>query len=122
MPNGLIRAFSILKKAAALTNQELGILPAEKAKLISDACESFTDNCVYGIKAREVNSDRHLENLLMFVAALNPIIGHDNAAKVAKYAHNKNQTLKNTFIELGLLTAEQFDEAVKPEQMVYPKL
>ena len=63
-------------------------------RLISDACESFTDNCVVGIEANKVNIKKHLENSLMLVTALNPHIGYDNAAKVAKKAHKENTTLK----------------------------
>ena len=90
-------------------------------RLISDACESFTDNCVVGIEANTVNIKKHLENSLMLVTALNPHIGYDNAAKVAKKAHKENKTLKEVAVELGLLTAEKFDEVVRPEKMVGPK-
>jgi fumarate hydratase, class II len=90
-------------------------------RLISDACESFTDNCVIGIEVNEMNIKKHLENSLMLVTALNPHIGYDNAAKVAKKAHTENKTLKEAAVELGLLTAEKFDEVVKPEKMVGPK-
>ena len=89
-------------------------------RLISDACESFTDNCVVGIEANIVNIKKHLENSLMLVTALNPHIGYDNAAKVAKKAHKENTTLKQAAMELGLLTSEKFDEAVRPEKMVGP--
>jgi fumarate hydratase class II len=87
-------------------------------RLISDACESFTDNCVVGIEANKVNIKKHLDNSLMLVTALNPHIGYDNAAKVAKKAHKENTTLKQAAMDLGLLTSEKFDEVVKPEKMV----
>jgi fumarate hydratase class II len=90
-------------------------------RLISDACESFTDNCVVGIEANVGNIKKHLDNSLMLVTALNPHIGYDNAAKVAKKAHAENKTLKEAVVELGLLTAEKFDEVVRPEKMVGPK-
>lgn len=90
-------------------------------RLISDACESFTDHCVVGIEANTVNIKKHLENSLMLVTALNPHIGYDNAAKVAKKAHKENTTLKQAAVELGLLTPEKFDEVVRPEKMVGPK-
>jgi len=90
-------------------------------RLISDACESFTDHCVVGIEANTVNIQKHLENSLMLVTALNPHIGYDNAAKVAKKAHKENKTLKEVAVELGLLTSEKFDEVVRPEKMVGPK-
>lgn len=89
-------------------------------RLISDACESFTDHCVVGIEANITNIKKHLENSLMLVTSLNPHIGYDNAAKVAKKAHKENTTLKQAAIELGLLTAEKFDEVVRPEKMVGP--
>lgn len=90
-------------------------------RLISDACESFTDHCVVGIEANTMNIQKHLENSLMLVTALNPHIGYDNAAKVAKKAHAENKTLKEAVVELGLLTADKFDEVVRPEKMTGPK-
>ncbi len=94
----------------------------QSIKLIADACESFTDNCVVGIEANEANIKKHLENSLMLVTSLNPVIGYDNAAKVAKKAHKENKTLKEVAIELGLLTSEKFDEVVRPEKMIGPKI
>lgn len=93
----------------------------QSIRLISDACESFTDHCVAGVEANEINIKKHLENSLMLVTALNPYIGYDNAAKVAKKAHKENKTLKEAAIELNLLTAEKFDEIVRPEKMIGPK-
>jgi len=93
----------------------------QSIRLISDGCESFTDNCVVGIEANEKNIKAHLNNSLMLVTALNPHIGYDNAAKIAKKAHADGSTLKEAAVELGLLTEEKFDEVVKPEQMVGPK-
>jgi len=90
-------------------------------RLISDACESFTDHCVVGIEANKVNIKKHLDNSLMLVTSLNPHIGYDNAAKVAKKAHKENTTLKQAAMDLGLLTSEKFDEVVRPEKMVGPK-
>jgi fumarate hydratase class II len=90
-------------------------------RLISDACESFTDNCVVGIEANKKNIQKNLENSLMLVTALNPHIGYDNAAKVAKKAHKEHTTLKEAAVALGLLTAEKFDEVVRPENMTGPK-
>jgi len=90
----------------------------QSIKLIADACESFSLNCVEGITANEMNIKKHLENSLMLVTSLNPVIGYDNAAKVAKKAHKENKTLKEAALELGLLTAEKFDEVVRPEKMI----
>ena len=92
----------------------------QSIKLLADACESFTDNCVVGIEANKANIKKHLENSLMLVTALNPHIGYDNAAKVAKKAHKENKTLKEAVVELNLLTAEKFDEVVRPEKMIGP--
>ena len=93
----------------------------QSIRLLSDACESFTDNCVYGIQANEININKYVENSLMLVTALNPKIGYDNSAKVAKKAFKENKTLKEAAIELDLLTAEEFDEIVKPEKMIGPQ-
>ncbi len=93
----------------------------QSIRLISDACESFTDNCVVGIEANKKNIQKNLENSLMLVTALNPHIGYDNAAKVAKKAHKEHTTLKEAAIALGLLTAEKFDAVVRPENMISPK-
>ena len=90
----------------------------QSIRLLADACESFSEHCVEGITANEANIKKHLENSLMLVTSLNPVIGYDNAAKVAKKAHKENKTLKEAAIELGLLTAEKFDEVVRPEKMI----
>jgi len=89
-------------------------------RLISDACGSFADNCVVGIEANNNNIKKHLDNSLMLVTALNPHIGYDNSAKVAKKAHKENTTLKQAAMDLGLLTSEKFNEVVRPEKMVGP--
>jgi fumarate hydratase class II len=89
-------------------------------RLIADACESFTDHCVVGIEANRAQIKKHLDNSLMLVTALNPSIGYDNAAKIAKTAHKNGTTLKEEAVKSGLLTAEQFDKIVRPEDMVHP--
>jgi len=94
----------------------------QSIKLLADACESFTDNCVVGITANFDRIKMHLNNSLMLVTALNPVIGYDNAAKVAKKAHKEGKTLKEAAVELGLLTPEKFDEVVRPEKMIGPNL
>ena len=86
-------------------------------RILSDSCRSFTDNCVKGLKANEDRITEHLENSLMLITALNPHIGYDNAAKIAKNAHEKNITLKESALEMNALTEEQFDEWVRPELM-----
>jgi fumarate hydratase class II len=90
----------------------------ESARLIGDACVSFNDKCAEGITPNQAIIQQHLENSLMLVTALNPHIGYENAAKIAKKAHKENKTLRETAIELGLLTSEQFDAWVRPEKMV----
>ncbi len=93
----------------------------QSIKLIADACESFTDNCVVGIEPNKEKINEHLTNSLMLVTALNPHIGYDNAAKVAKKAYNENTTLEEAAVALGLLTSEEFKAKVRPEEMVGPK-
>ncbi|MDA9555850.1 class II fumarate hydratase [Pelobium sp.] len=90
----------------------------QSARLIGDACVSFTRNCAEGIQPNLPEIQKHLENSLMLVTALNPHIGYENAAKIAKKAHKENKTLREAAVELGLLTSEQFTEWVKPEDMV----
>ncbi len=89
-------------------------------RLLADACESFTDHCVVGIEANRTQIKKHLDNSLMLVTSLNPHVGYDNAAKIAKTAHKNGTTLKEEAVKLGLLTAEQFDKFVKPEEMIGP--
>ena len=93
----------------------------QSVRLLADACESFKEHCVDGIEANTVAIEKHLNNSLMLVTALNPHIGYDNAAKVAKKAYNENKTLEEVAVELGLLTSEKFREVVRPETMVGPK-
>jgi fumarate hydratase class II len=93
----------------------------QSARLLADSIVSFNDNAAVGIMPVEEKIDHYLHDSLMLVTALNPYIGYENAAKIAKTAHKNNSTLKATAIELGLLTAEQFDEYVKPEEMIAPK-
>lgn len=89
-------------------------------RLLSDACLSFDNNCAAGIEANKEIIEGYLQNSLMLVTALNPHIGYDNAAKVAKKAHQENITLRQAAIDLGLLTGEQFDKLVRPEKMTQP--
>lgn len=90
----------------------------QSARLIGDACVSFNDKCAIGIVPNHDIINRHLENSLMLVTALNPHIGYENAAKIAKKAHKENKTLREAATELGLLTSEQFDQWVIPGNMV----
>jgi fumarate hydratase class II len=88
------------------------------ARLLGDACVSFNNKCAEGIEPNHSAIQKHLENSLMLVTALNPHIGYENAAKIAKKAHKENKTLREAAIELGLLTNEQFDAWVVPKNMV----
>jgi fumarate hydratase class II len=90
----------------------------QSARLIGDACVSFNDKCAEGIVPNHAAIKTHLENSLMLVTALNPHIGYENAAKIAKTAHKENKTLREAAVGLGLVTNEQFDAWVKPEDMV----
>jgi fumarate hydratase class II len=89
----------------------------QSATLLADACKAFNDHCAIGIEPNLSRIKTHLENSLMLVTALNSHIGYENAAKIAKKAHKENITLKEAAIELGLLTAEQFEEWVVPSKM-----
>jgi fumarate hydratase class II len=90
----------------------------QSARLIGDACVSFNDKCAEGLEANLPVIKKHMENSLMLVTALNPHIGYEKAAKIAKTAHKENKTLREAAIELGYLTNEQFDAWVKPEEMI----
>ena len=93
----------------------------QSIRLIADGCVSFTDNCVSGIEANEDRIQKLMNESLMLVTALNPHIGYDNAAKIAKKAHADGTSLQQAGIDLGLLNEEQFKEWIKPEEMVKPK-
>ena len=90
----------------------------QSARLIGDACASFTNNCVVGIEPNYDGIKKHLENSLMLVTALNPHIGYENAAKIAKKALKDNTSLREAAISLNFLNNEQFDEWVRPEEMI----
>jgi fumarate hydratase class II len=88
--------------------------------LLSDSCELFREYCVVGLRADEARITEHLERSLMLVTALNPIIGYDKAAEVAKKAHADGLTLRDAAVALGYLTAAEFDAAVDPRKMAMP--
>jgi len=90
----------------------------QSARLIGDACTSFNDHCAVGIEPNYEGIKKHLENSLMLVTALNPHIGYEKAAKIAKTALKENKSLREAAIQLGYLTNEQFDEWVRPEDMI----
>lgn len=90
----------------------------QSARILSDAIISFNNNCAVGIKANREKMSANLHNSLMLVTALNPYIGYDNAAKTAKKAFKDNISLKEACVELGFLTAEEFDKVFHPEEMV----
>jgi fumarate hydratase class II len=91
------------------------------ARILADACNSFTENCINGIIANEDKITKNLNNSLMLVTALNSHIGYDNAAKIAKDAYSKNISLKESAINLGFLTESEFDQLVNPQNMTNSK-
>ena len=114
--------------AASQGNFELNVfLPVciynflQSARLLAASIASFDERCVSGIRANREKMAENMERSLMLVTALNPHIGYENAARIAKHAHATGQTLKAAAVELGLLTAEEFDAWVRPEDMVHPK-
>jgi fumarate hydratase, class II len=114
-----------INMGGALGNFELNVMKPViihdflwSVRLLADACVSFNDHCAVGIEPNKARIDELLRQSLMLVTALNPHIGYDNAAKIAKHAHKKGISLRESALELGLLTAEQFDRWVRPEDMV----
>ncbi|MSS72674.1 MAG: class II fumarate hydratase, partial [Candidatus Latescibacteria bacterium] len=93
----------------------------QSIRLLGDACRSFNEHCAEGIEPIRENVEAHLKRSLMLVTALNPRIGYDNAAKVAKKAHQEGTTLREAAVSMGLLTGEEFDRIVRPEDMLGPK-
>ena len=93
----------------------------QSIRLLADACDSFNENCVVGIEPNREKIQEYLNDSLMLVTALNPYIGYDNAALVAKTAHQEGKTLRETVVELNLLSEEEFDRVVVPGQMIGPK-
>ena len=89
-------------------------------RILSDSCNAFGERCIDGLEANRENIQKHLDNSLMLVTALNNHIGYDKAAKIAKNAHEKGQTLRASALELGYVTKEEFDEWVRPEDMTSP--
>ncbi len=89
-------------------------------ELLADACGTFREFCVEGLEPDRQRIQQHLQSSLMLVTALNPLIGYDKAAEVAKKAHREGSTLKEACVALGYLSAEEFDQAVRPEAMVHP--
>jgi len=118
MPKEVIHAFGLLKKNVFKPVMIYNLL--HSVRLLSDACTSFTEHLVIGIKADEARIEELLRKSLMLVTALNPHIGYEKAAKIAKTAHEELITLREAAIKSGFLTAEQFDEWVRPEDMLGP--
>ncbi|HPO30927.1 MAG TPA: class II fumarate hydratase, partial [Candidatus Hydrogenedentes bacterium] len=92
----------------------------QSVRLLADACDSFREHCVVGIEPNLERIQLHLRNSLMLVTALNRRVGYDNAAKIAKAAHQNGTTLREEAVRLGLLTAEEFDAIVDPAKMIGP--
>ena len=94
----------------------------QSVRLLADSCEMFNENCAVGIEAVPEKLQYYVENTLMMVTALNPHIGYDNAANIAKHAHKTGGTLRDAAIELEILSGEEFDKLVKPEDMLGPNV
>lgn len=99
----------------------IGFNLLQSIELLGDACDSFNKHCAVGIEPVREKIDYFLHHSLMLVTALNRYVGYENAAKIAKTAYKNNSSLKETAIELGLLSAEDFDKYVQPAEMVHPK-
>jgi fumarate hydratase, class II len=93
----------------------------QSIRLIGDSAVSFTDHCVSGIEANTKHIDELMRRSLMLVTALAPKVGYDNAAKIAKTAHKNGTTLREEAIKMGLITSEEFDRIVRPEDMIGPR-
>jgi fumarate hydratase, class II len=93
----------------------------ESIELLADACDSFREKCVHGIEPNRAQIEKHVASSLMLVTALAPLVGYDAAAKIAKTAYEKDLTLKDAALQTGLVTAEQFDAAVRPQDMIAPR-
>jgi fumarate hydratase, class II len=89
-------------------------------RLLTDACRSFTEHCVKGMKLNRARIEQNVNNSLMLVTALSPKIGYDKAAEIAHKAHHENLSLREAALHLGYLTGAEFDEAVRPEKMTHP--
>ena len=114
-----------LGMAASSGHQQLNVFKPviihtllQSIRLLSDGCNSFREHCVEGMEPDTQRMREHLDNSLMLVTALNPVIGYDKAADIAKKAYKEGTTLKQAALQLNYLSAEEFDQAVKPEQMV----
>lgn len=94
----------------------------QSVRLLSDSMRMFNDHCAIGIEPIKEKLDHYMNNSLMLVTALNPHIGYDNAAKIAKHAHKTGGTLKSAAVELNILSAEEFDKLVRPEEMLGPNV
>ncbi len=114
--------------AAASGNFELNVFKPviihnvlHSVRLLADGCRSFCDNCAVGIEPKYDRIAAHLQNSLMLVTSLNPVIGYDKAAQVAKTAHKEGTTLREAALKLGFLDADTFDKTVRPEKMIGPR-
>ena len=90
-------------------------------RLLADACRSFTDHCVNGMELDFQRIEQNVKNSLMLVTALSPKIGYDKAAEIAHKAHHEHLSLREAALKLGYLTAKEFDDIVRPENMTHPR-
>jgi fumarate hydratase class II len=89
-------------------------------RLMAHACRSFTEHCATGIEVNRAQVDNYVQNSLMLVTALSPVVGYDKAAKIAHTAHVNGSSLREAAVKLGFLSGEDFDKYVKPEEMTHP--
>ena len=94
----------------------------QSCQLLADGMVSFDERCLAGLEPDEEKIEQFLNDSLMLVTALNPHIGYENAAKIAKNAHEKGTTLRESAVETGILSGEEFDRLVKPEEMTKPNV
>jgi fumarate hydratase class II len=104
-----------------VTKPLLAHVTLESIRLLADAVHSFHEHCAVGISPNEIRIAENLERSLMLATALVPLVGYDVAAKIARKAHTENTSLRDAALAMGVLTAEQFDQAVRPEKMVHPE-
>jgi len=119
---------AVIGFAASQGNFELNVFKPviiynflQSCRLLGDAMDSFRERCIVGLTANMEVIQQNMEKSLMLVTALNPHIGYENAAKIAKLAHGKGLTLKEAALELNLLTEKQFAEMIDPKKMVHPQ-
>jgi fumarate hydratase class II len=119
---------SAVAMAGSMGNFELNVFKPvmifnflHSVDLLTDVCRTFREFCIEGLQPNRERIQEHVEQSLMLVTALSPVIGYDKAAEIAKKAHHEGTTLREAALALGYLSGDEFDAAVRPEDMVHPK-